>query len=512
MSTTSPSGTTGPDGADGTGSSPQAPAARAALLQRLTAAAEALDLVPPPDAGDPMALLDLLVRHARSQGGTDVVWLLLVALGGTYPDDALVRQATRRLDLDTVAEAALWLLTEALVRLRQARMSTAEIEIVRGGTLVDVDFSARHNLNTGIQRVVRSAVPRWVADHDPVLVAWTAQGTTRTLTPVERGRVIAWSGPVEAPRQPETAAQRLIVPWRSVLVLPEVPAPHLCGMLAALAEHSGNAVTMVGYDAIPVVSADLMPPAEPNRFVRYLTIVKHAYRVSGISATAAAEYRGFARMLPAQGLPGPDVTECLLPVDVPAAGTHAGATAATALPLVLVVGSHEPRKNHLAVLHAAERLWREGLEFRLRFIGGSSWASKDFDRTVRRLRRAGRPVTIGRSVGDTDLWDSYRTARFTVFPSLHEGYGLPIAESLAVGTPAITSDFGSTAEISRDGGTLPVDPRDDEALLEAMRRLLQDDALLAELGAQARRRPVRSWDDYAAELWDQLVATVEVDR
>ncbi len=46
------------------------------------------------------------------------------------------------------------------------------------------------------------------------------------------------------------------------------------------------------------------------------------------------------------------------------------------LPIVLAVGSHEPRKNHLAVLHAAELLWREGLLFTLTFVGGHSWKQR----------------------------------------------------------------------------------------------------------------------------------------
>ena len=72
-------------------------------------------------------------------------------------------------------------------------------------------------------------------------------------------------------------------------------------------------------------------------------------------------------------------------------------------------------------------------------------------------------------VGDDDLWNAYERAAFMIFPSLHEGYGLPIAEALAHGTPVITSDFGSTAEIARDGGCLLVDPRDDEQIVDAMR-------------------------------------------
>ena len=91
------------------------------------------------------------------------------------------------------------------------------------------------------------------------------------------------------------------------------------------------------------------------------------------------------------------------------------------------------------------------------------------------------------AISEQALEDSYRSARFTVFVSVHEGYGLPVAESLARRTPALVTDFGSIKEIGLDGGTLFVDPRDDEQICAGMRRLLVDDDLLATLTAQIDR-------------------------
>ena len=58
---------------------------------------------------------------------------------------------------------------------------------------------------------------------------------------------------------------------------------------------------------------------------------------------------------------------------------------------------------------------------------------------IKRLTRLGRSVCVGRAVSDAELEQAFRTARFSVFPSLHEGYGLPVAESLAFNLPVITS-------------------------------------------------------------------------
>ena len=173
--------------------------------------------------------------------------------------------------------------------------------------------------------------------------------------------------------------------------------------------------------------------------------------------------------------------------------------------MVLVVGSHEPRKNHLAVLHAAELLWRRGTA-----------VQPDLHRRQlleqRAVRRHPAGLQTARPAGRVDLrrrrrpaWGAYRLARFTVFPSLNEGFGLPVVESIACGTPVITSDFGSMREIAdAGGGALLVDPRDDHAMADAMRTLLTDDAELERLAKQARQRPLRTWDTYADETWDLL--------
>jgi glycosyltransferase involved in cell wall biosynthesis len=379
------------------------------------------------------------------------------------------------------------------------------MDVVVGGVVASVDYCARVEHHTGIQRVVRETMPRWDREHDVLPVAWTDSGSImRDLDDVETDRVLRWNDQAHLGRTAVPSARRLVVPFRSTVVLIEVPLPQLTTALLGLAEFSGNEVTAVGYDAIPIVSADVRPYGEPDNFVRYLSVLKHAARISGISVSAAQEFRGFAEALPSQGLTSPVVTEAFLPGEAPHATEH---VEAGPRPLVLSVGSQEEHKNHLALVHAAEVLWREGLDFEVELIGRAGWNADRLAERVDALAAAGRPVRFRRGVFDKELWDSYRRARFTVFPSLQEGYGLPVAESLACGTPVITTDYGSTQEIADGGGCLTVDPRDDAALAAAMRELLTDDDLWHRLRDEAASRPVRTWDHYAAELWEQLVGT-----
>ncbi len=146
--------------------------------------------------------------------------------------------------------------------------------------------------------------------------------------------------------------------------------------------------------------------------------------------------------------------------------------------MVLVVGSHEPRKNHLAILHAAELLWREGLRFTLTLVGAASWKAEEFYEVIGDLQGAGRPVHSVRGLPDTQLWAAARAGSLHCVPLAQRGFGLPVAESLAAGTPVITSNFGSTRDIlAPDGvplGGLLVDPRDDHAIVDALRTMLTD--------------------------------------
>ena len=502
-----------------------------ALAQRLRATAQVLltpGLAAAADAGADDAeragsLLHHLVAELHPNPSIPGLWLLFTAVAAAFPDADELVEARRFFEHATPDEAAVYLLDACYIATRNGGTPTAHMDVVVERVLVDVDFCARNEHHTGIQRVVRETMPRWTRDHDLLLVAWTdAHGAMRPLTAHETERVLDWYGrqhrhrtardstahdavssEVPEPAPHTESAGRLVVPWRSHIVLAENPEPQRCPSLAAVAQYSGNTVTAIGYDCIPAVSPELVHPGLPDRFMSYLSVVKHAEVIAGISASATAEFEGFAQMMPAQGLPGPRVVEVVLPVQVPPPDP-AAEPSPSGLPLVLSVGSFEPRKNQLALLVAAERLWREGLAFELRFIGGGGWRT-EFEALVNRLSHQGRDVSVAVQVSDLELQTAYRQARFTVFTSLHEGFGLPVAESLAYGVPALTTSYGSTAEIAVDGGALLVDPRDDEALVAQLRRMLTDDALVGRLRAAARARPVRSWDDYAAELWQALV-------
>jgi Glycosyltransferase len=98
----------------------------------------------------------------------------------------------------------------------------------------------------------------------------------------------------------------------------------------------------------------------------------------------------------------------------------------------------------------------------------------------------------------------YEECAFTVYPSLMEGFGLPILESLWHGRPCICANFGAMAETARGGGCLTVDVRYADKLAEAMVSLSTRADLHEKLTAQISNRLIKSWAEYAAEICSVL--------
>ncbi len=456
------------------------------------------------EAGPAWVLARQLLDRARQSALPHELWLAIIAITGGFPTREQFIEARVRLTLSSDDNRISAVLGNLVELAATSDSFDPPMRVVTEGVLIDVDFCATEEHNSGIQRVVRQTVRNLSEEHVAELVAWTQQGRAmRVLDERETARVVDWNGQRDHSID-LSPVRELVVPFGAVVVVPEVPQPRIVDRLAALAEFSNNRVALIGYDTIPIVSADLVPSLESERFVHYLTIVKHADVVAAISGAVADEFRGFGSMLASQGLSGPRVATVPLAEQSPSESTVSAD--GDPRPLFLCVGSQEPRKNQEAVLFAADVLWREGHDFRLRFIGGGDINRlRDFDKHVATVRAAGRQVDVLRRASDAVLASSYASAHAFVFPSLQEGFGLPVTEALSFGVPVITSCYGSTAEIAEGGGCLTIDPRNDAELVGAMRRLLIEPKLVATLRAQAHARVPRDWADYARDLWTAAI-------
>jgi glycosyltransferase involved in cell wall biosynthesis len=468
---------------------------RAGLLRAALTGAAPRQLGPLHEVADLGSLLRGAVPIDRAH-----VWLALSVLTGRFPDRTTVVETTRSAELDD--GASLW---RAVAEHTTDESAGWRLRVATSEVLVDVAHTVSSVLTTGIQRVARETSRRWLQDHGVTPVSWSREfQSLRELTPAELDRLERATAEEDVEARPEAT---VVVPWRCTYLMPELAAELTrTSRLLPLAELTPNRTGAIGFDLVPVTSAETTHTGFAAGFAANLAALRSFDRLATISGAATTEYGGWASSLGAVGMVGPLIETVGLPVESAQASPDDVAAARTrllvgSLPLVLVVGSHEPRKNHLAVLHAAELLWREGLEFSLSFVGGNSWGSEEFTRRLGELQGQGRPVDSESRLPEGQLWAAYRLAYCTVFPSLNEGYGLPVAESLAAGTPAITSNVGSMQELADGGGVLTVDPHDDHAIAAALRDLLHNRAARDALAIEALGRPGRSWDTYAAEAW-----------
>jgi glycosyltransferase involved in cell wall biosynthesis len=174
---------------------------------------------------------------------------------------------------------------------------------------------------------------------------------------------------------------------------------------------------------------------------------------------------------------------------------------------ILYVGTLEPRKNLVRLVQAFQQVKarpehgdRAGANQDLKLVlgGGEGWYYQDIFDEVARLDLEGEVMFPG-YVPNQELAWWYRAAAVFAYPSLMEGFGLPVGEALACGTPVVTSDLSSLPEVAGDAALL-VDPTSVDSMADALHRLLVDDDLARELSARGPQQAARfTWHRTALE-------------
>jgi len=176
------------------------------------------------------------------------------------------------------------------------------------------------------------------------------------------------------------------------------------------------------------------------------------------------------------------------------------ATYGIARPYLLFVGSLEPRKNLERLLDAYAQVVAEGAagDTMLVVVGARGWHDAGIVDRLRQERLASRVRWLG-FIPDENLQDLYTGAECLVYPSLYEGFGLPILEAMASGCPVITSTTSSMPEVAGDAALL-VDPQNTGEIAEALARLLRDETLRTHLATVGRQRTSQySWRRVATD-------------
>lgn len=160
-------------------------------------------------------------------------------------------------------------------------------------------------------------------------------------------------------------------------------------------------------------------------------------------------------------------------------------------PFVLHVGTLEPRKNQMTLVRAFAAAELRG--HRLVLAGADGWGASKVHREVDRSHTADRIVVTGK-LTDAEIAALYARADAFAFPSVYEGFGLPLLEALAYGVPAVASTDDALLEVGADA-VIAVDPADEDALAGALVSLCTDEPLRARLRASGpERAALYTWE------------------
>ena len=272
---------------------------------------------------------------------------------------------------------------------------------------------------------------------------------------------------------------------------------------SGLVRAPGVAVVATLYDLIPLHYPDIYLPVkrldQRAGYARYLRLLRRADHIVTDSEATKGDAVERLRIPPEHITVTPLSVDPLRfyprsPRDIEATLTRHGLRR----PYFFHPGSSDPHKNTARILHAFEMFCHHrDVEHNLYIVG--NWPSQALVRlreTHPHLMANGRVRMLG-YVPDGDLPALYGGADALVYPSLVEGFGLPVLEAMRCGAPVLTSTVSSLPEVA-GGAALLVDPLDVEAIADGLARLAGDPALRADLVARGLARAAEfSWEHTA---------------
>jgi glycosyltransferase involved in cell wall biosynthesis len=290
------------------------------------------------------------------------------------------------------------------------------------------------------------------------------------------------------------------------LLLPEVMYGGEASEVVGYARKHGLRVAAIFHDAIPLSHPHLVRYEAAKGHLEYMRTLGYADLVLAVSNEAAREFRTFVTRH------SPKTTRlevCSEPAEILDAKRITELTSNSRDTVhILCVSTLEPRKNHKLLLQAFEAVCaaHSELDLHLHLIGDSYMGASDIADFVSTCAKKNPRIQWHRRVEPQRLHELYRNSDFTVYPSLIEGFGLPIMESLWFGKPCICANFGVMAENAAGGGCLTLNVNDPRELTEGVVSLATKPDLRRSLAMKAISRKLRTWSEFASDICRALDA------
>lgn len=399
----------------------------------------------------------------------------------------------------------------------------------RGGVAAELPFAPDNTvfydlsefvagpLLTGIQRVAHRLWREWPSDPQLVLGFIGADGAPRHL-PEEFGRTLkAYFEGSSSDRH--DAVRAILSCARGAQPIPAEDFQRFLRYLIAeafhnpvrvqfyrrLAEASAKRMHAVVYDALVHLHPEFFPPGATEQLDPYIGLLRLIPNLHFISKSARSDYcaQVLGRDLPTYRVLGLGCDS------LGRASPHfdPGRRRFTCL------GTIEPRKNHRAILAAFERLWRDGVDADLAFVGKLGWTTREpgwrpyeLESELERLARATPRFRWERELGDRELSRCIVDSRATLYVSEHEGFGLPPVESLALGVPTVVSMRLPSLAEAPELGQIRLAEVTAATIADAVQLLCSDDFAEAKAVEIAGLR-LPGWSDIARGLHRALTSS-----
>ncbi len=368
---------------------------------------------------------------------------------------------------------------------------------------VGIDYTAAYEQGAGIGRYVRELVRALAVQDDQTPYRLFVAGARHSALPPVPGPNFSWQPTRITPRWFARIWHRLRVPLPVEVFTGRVPLFHATDFTLP-PTLPGTRTLLTVHDLSFVRAPETTTPV----LKAYLDVVvpRSVRRASHVLADSQATKDDLVELY---GTPPDKVTVLLGGVNPEFAPVTDMARRKAACqrydipdnPYVFSVGTVQPRKNYARLIAALDALGPQFADVHLVIAGGRGWLDGPIYREVETRGLAARVHFTG-FVRDEDLPALYTEAVCLAYPSLYEGIGLPVLEAMACGIPVVTSNISSMPEIAGDAALL-IDPYDVAQLTEALRRLLADDALRADLvGCGFDQAAYFTWERAAQQLRD----------
>ena len=368
-------------------------------------------------------------------------------------------------------------------------------------TRICIDYTPAYEQGGGIGRYVRELTAALAAEDHSSQYRLFVAGSTRKELPQPPGTNFEWRPTVMTPRWLARIWQRAKLPLPVETFTGPADLYHATDfVLPPTLPRTRTLLTVHDLSFVRV------PDATSPSLRRYLESVvpRSVRRADHVLADSRAT---MSDLMEVYQTPSDKITVLYSGVDSRFGRVSNGTTLARILDkyglkdlqYVLSVGTVQPRKNYSRVIRALSELRDRGIDIHYAIAGGSGWLEDEMYRSIRESRMDDRVHILG-FVSDQDLPALYSGARALLAVSLYEGFGLPVLEAMACGTPVITSNLSSLPEVAGDSGVL-VNPLDIDAITDSVVALLADSDLREQNIAEGLEHVKRfSWANAARQL------------